>query len=122
MYSYSGPRMATGDINGDGLDDIFICGARGQAGTLFAQQKNGSFKAVTQNPFLIAKESQDEHATFFDADGDTDLDLYVVSGGYLFDYNDSKLQDRLYINDGKGNFTVAQNSIPEEREAGSFVT
>jgi enediyne biosynthesis protein E4 len=121
MYSYSGPKMATGDVNSDGLEDIFVGGAKGQSSLLFFQQRNGEFKIQGSNPFAADKEYQDENATFFDADGDKDLDLYVVGGGYLFNTNDPMLQDRLYRNDGRGNFMKDGRAIPAETEAGSVV-
>jgi hypothetical protein len=119
MYSYSGPKMASGDVNGDGLEDIFICAPKGQPSSLFLQQKNGTFKPDTKNTFDADLEYQDENATFFDADGDGDLDLYVVGGGYLFTMGDPMMQDRLYRNDGKGNFKKDIQALPLETEAGS---
>ncbi len=121
MYSYTGPKMAIGDVNGDGLEDVFIGGPKGQSSTLLVQQKNGSFKPISKNPFTDDLEYQDEHATFFDADRDGDLDLYVVSGGYLFNTNDPLLQDRFYRNDGKGKFKKDIQALPQETEAGSVV-
>ena len=120
MFSYSGPKMAKGDVNNDGLDDLYICSPRDQPGVLFIQQPNGSFVVKTNSAFAKDAGHQDEDATFFDADGDKDLDLYLVSGGYLFPENDPLLQDRLYLNDGKGNFKLA--ALPRETLAGSCVT
>jgi hypothetical protein len=121
MYSYSGPRMAKGDVNGDGLDDLYICGAQNQAGTLQFQQRDGSFKKKNNAAFEKDEIYQDEDAAFFDADGDRDMDLYVVSGGYLFNEGDALLQDRLYINDGQGNFTRSSSAVPAEKYAGACV-
>lgn len=121
MFSYSGPKIAKGDVNADGLEDIYVCGAKHQAGALFLQAKNGSFAPRSTKDFEKDKGSQDEDAIFFDADNDRDLDLYVVSGGYLFSPTDGELQDRLYMNDGKGNFTKAVKALTEERNAGSCV-
>lgn len=120
MFSYSGPRMAKGDVNNDGLEDIYICAPRNQTGALFIQQSNGSFVIKTNSAFAKDAGHQDEDATFFDADGDKDLDLYVVSGGYLFSDKDPLLQDRLYLNDGVGNFKTS--ILPRETLAGSCVT
>lgn len=122
IYSYSGPRIAKGDVNGDGLDDLYFCGARHQAGGLFLQRSDGSFKHFWNQAFEKDKEHQDEDAVFFDGDGDGDLDLYVVSGGYLFDKNNPMLQDRFYLNDGNGNFTRSAHALPPETRAGSCVT
>jgi len=119
MYSYSGPKMATGDVNGDGLEDIFLAGPKGQSSSLMLQQKNGSFKPDVKNSFAADTIFQNENATFFDADGDSDLDLYLVGGGYLFNMNDPLLQDRLYRNDGKGNFKKDTQALPRDMEAGS---
>ena len=121
MYSYSGPKMARGDVNGDGLDDLYICGPLQQSGSLQLQQKNGSFRSNGNPAFEKDKGYQDEDAAFFDADGDGDLDLYVVSGGYMFNDGNAFLQDRLYLNDGRGNFTRSTSAVPNETYAGSCV-
>ncbi len=121
MYSYSGPSIAKGDVNQDGLEDIYICGAKHQPGALFLQQKGGSFTLKKNSTFVKDKDHQDEDAIFFDADRDGDLDLYVVSGGYLFQEKDPLLQDRLYLNDGRSNFTRSDSRLPVETLAGSCV-
>ena len=121
MYSYTGPKMTVADVNKDGLPDVYICGPRNQSGALFLQQQDGSYKLRKTAAFEKDKGHQDEDAIFFDADKDTDPDLYVVSGGYAFDQKDPLLQDRLYLNDGTGNFTKAANALPAELLAGSCV-
>jgi enediyne biosynthesis protein E4 len=110
--SRQGPCMAKADINGDGREDVFIGGAKGQAGQMFLQLADGRFTAKPQ--LFIAKDSSSEDAAaeFLDADGDGDMDLYVGSGGYEFDENDPALQDRLYFNDGGGNFTKNEKALP----------
>ncbi|MEJ7830479.1 MAG: VCBS repeat-containing protein, partial [Segetibacter sp.] len=111
--SFSGPCIIKGDVNGDQLEDIYAGGANGSSGNLFIQQLNGSFIKKPQPSFEANKMSQDVDGLFFDADGDGDKDLYVVSGGYFqFAAADTLLQDRLYFNDGKGNFTKRKNSLP----------
>ncbi len=110
MVSTQGPKLAVADVNGDGLDDFYVCGAKGQPGSLFQQTSSGKF--INTNRQLSADAfCEDVNAVFFDADGDGDKDLYVVSGGNEVENNDSSLLDRLYINDGKGSF-IKSNSIP----------
>lgn len=111
--SFLGPCMIKGDVNGDKLEDIFIGGGYGQAAALYIQQKNGTFIKKEEAAFDADKMSEDVDAVFFDANGDGFEDLYVVSGGYdNYSPNDSLLQDRLYLNDGKGNFKKSLNSLP----------
>lgn len=111
--SYPGPPMAKGDVNGDGLEDVFVGGGNGQAGALFVQQKGGSFTKKPQAAFEADTKSDASDALFFDANGDGALDLYVCHGGYAnFAPNDPLLQDVLYLNDGKGNFTKNPAALP----------
>ncbi|HWB28742.1 MAG TPA: VCBS repeat-containing protein [Chitinophagaceae bacterium] len=112
--SFSGPCMVKADVNGDDLEDIYAGGGNGQAGTLYVQQKDGSFQVKAEPAFDGDKMSEDVDAVFFDANGDGFADLYVVSGGYdNYAPGDPLLQDRLYINDGKGNFTKDAAALPE---------
>lgn len=116
QLSYSGPCMVKGDVNGDGLEDVYIGGGNGQAGVLFIQQNGNTFKRQSMAAFEEDKQSEDADAVFFDANKDGHLDLYVASGGYHnYAPYDVLLQDRLYINDGKGNFTKSKNTLPEMR-------
>jgi hypothetical protein len=121
LLSTQGPYMAVGDVNGDGLDDLYIGGAKEQAGSLMLQQPDGRFVATNQPVFEQDAISEDIGAIFFDADGDGDRDLYVVSGGNEFSQDSPALQDRLYLNDGKGSFTKASNALPPETSSGSRV-
>ncbi len=110
-FSHNGPCMAKGDLNADGLADIFIGGAKDQAGTIFLQQKDYTFQKLQTPALTKDATSEDMDAAFFDADGDGDPDLYVVSGGYEFEENSPLLQDRLYINDGKGHLSNSAGSL-----------
>ena len=113
MLSRHGPPLAVGDVNGDGLDDVFIGGAAGVAGQLFIQRKDGSFVASTQGqPWEADKAYEDWGVLFFDANGDGLPDLYVASGGYALSPNSPLLQDRLYINMGGGRFVRATGALP----------
>ncbi|AUD02415.1 VCBS repeat-containing protein [Spirosoma pollinicola] len=111
--STEGPHLAVGDVNGDGLDDIYAGGAKWQAGSLLIQQPDGKFSPSVQPDFKRDSTYEDVDAVFFDADGDKDLDLYVVSGGNEY-YNKMPEQlDRLYLNDGKGSFARSANALPD---------
>jgi hypothetical protein len=103
--SQNGPFTAVADVNGDDLEDVFIGGALGQEGVLYLQTKEGTFQKSNSQPWSKDKDSEDLEALFFDADGDTDMDLYITSGGSEYLQGNKLLKDRLYINDGFGNFT-----------------
>ena len=119
--SRKGPYYATADVNNDGKEDIYIGGAAGFEGKLMMQTTDGSFKEKTQTAFIADKKFEDGGAVFFDADGDGDNDLYVASGGAEFNAGSSLYQDRLYINDGKGNFIKKINAVPKEGYNNSIV-
>lgn len=120
MISYNGPKMAKADLNGDKLEDLYVCGSRGQQGQILIQSAAGTFMRSEQKAFQEDAGAEDAAAIFFDADKDGDMDLYVVSGGYA-NADGETLQDRLYIND-KGNFTKVSSAIPAEKSSGSCVT
>ena len=107
-YSTLGPCIAIGDANGDGVDDFYLGGAKGQAGKLVFQQAAG-FVDSEQKVIEGDKGMEDLGAKFFDADSDGDLDLYVASGGGGDIASAILLQDRLYINDGAGQFVKSEN-------------
>ena len=109
MNSTEGPKMCVGDVNGDGLQDFYIGGAKGQAGKLFLQSPDGKFTNLSQPDFKKDSASADDvGCIFFDGDGDGDLDLYVCSGGS----DGEVLNDRYYRNDGKGHFSRDLNALP----------
>jgi hypothetical protein len=121
LLSTEGPAVAVGDVNGDGLDDLYIGGAKWQPGRLYLQQRDGTFRASEQPALRADSLAEDVDATFFDANGDGSLDLYVVSGGNEFWGEDDALQDRLYLNDGRGNFRRDREALPRLAESGSVV-
>ncbi len=122
MESRNGPHVSVADINDDGLEDVFIGGAHNQLAKLFMQNSNGKFIENQQSIFNQHKKFEDIGSIFFDYDKDNDLDLYVVSGG-----NEARspigpiLHDRLYENDGKGNFSITENVIPIVNTSGGKV-
>jgi enediyne biosynthesis protein E4 len=118
-FSKSGPCITVGDINGDKLEDFYVGGAKGFSGQFFIQKYNGKFEKKLLNQHL---ESEDTGALLFDFDNDKDLDLYVVSGGSDNTESPEYQQNRLYQNDGKGNFKHLLNALPDTRAAGSCVT
>jgi hypothetical protein len=111
LLSREGPRAAIGDINGDGKEDIYLCGAKGQGGQLYLQNGN-NFKKSDQKVFQSLSGFEDTAATFFDCDNDGDKDLIVGSGGNEAPSRSQELPTRLYVNDGKGNFTLSLRAIP----------
>ncbi|WP_411032120.1 VCBS repeat-containing protein [Spongiimicrobium sp. 3-5] len=118
MHSRNGPGMAVADINADGYEDFYIGGAAGQAGQIFLQQGNGTF---SQDSLAQDKEYEDMGSLFFDANADGHPDLYIVSGGVQISDDDKNYQDRLYLNDGAGNF-VKSDALPNIPTSGSNVT
>lgn len=119
--SQFGPSIAVGDVNGDKLEDFFLGGSAGFSAILYIQNKKGSFKEVKNGAWSDDRFSEDMGMTLIDVDGDKDLDLFVVSGGNEFNVGDSALQDRLYINNGKGQFVKKSNLLPEYLTSGSCV-
>ena len=113
-----GPTLAVTDVNNDGLEDYYIGGSFGVSSHLYFQEKGNFIKADSPS---IEKDklSEDLGSLFFDVDSDGDQDLYVVSGGYEYAQNSSMLQDRLYINDGKGGYEKSVNALPKLTESGS---
>ena len=112
LESSRGPKMAVADVNKDGLDDLFVCGARGQPGCLLMQTADGKFVSTDTAVFGRNRWSEGVDAVFFDANGDGYPDLYVVSGGNEKADGDVSLADHLYLNDGKGHFFEAEGTLP----------
>jgi enediyne biosynthesis protein E4 len=121
MLSTEGPALAVADVNADGLDDIFIGGAKEQASAILIQQEDGSFARSNEKLLAAGALSEDVGAVFFDANGDGHPDLYVVTGGTEFSEDAPALEDRLYLNDGRGNFRKAINTVPSATLSGSCV-
>lgn len=116
-HSQGGPSLAVGDVNGDQLDDFYVGGSAGFQGALFIQKKEGGFEQKVQD---MDASFHEMGSLFFDADGDGDLDLYLVSGGTNYQSKIEKYQDQLYLNDGVGNFKPS-NGLPNISSSGSSV-
>jgi enediyne biosynthesis protein E4 len=111
-----GPVVATGDVNGDGLEDFYLGGSAGIAGQLFLRSTSGTLQRIKNSVFASDASFEDGGAALMDYDGDGDLDLYVSSGSNEFDEGSAMYQDRLYTNDGKGNFSKT-SSLPTIRQS-----
>ena len=119
--SREGPAVAVGDVTGNGLDDLFLGNGHQHESKLYLQQENGEFITPQEELFGESADSEDVDALFFDATGNGHLDLYVVTGGSQLFRSDDLLYDRLYINDGTGNFTRSDERLPQFRLNGSVV-
>ncbi|SMO71285.1 VCBS repeat-containing protein [Fodinibius sediminis] len=117
-----GPALASGDVNNDKLADLFVGGGQGQTAALYLQQPNGTFNEVPITAFEEHRQQEDTDALFMDITGNGSLDLYVVSGGNSDPANGPGYQDRLYINDGFGNFAYAPDALPRMHSSGGTVT
>jgi len=112
LESTRGPVLAVGDVNKDGLDDLFVCGGKGQPGCLMIQTGTGRFLRQDTAVLAVNKEMEGVGAVFFDANNDGYPDLYVVSGGNEYADGDPRLADHLYLNDGRGHLKEAMGSLP----------
>src|SRR5690606_17035009 len=115
----SGPAVA--DVNGVGLDDFFVGNAAGAEAALYIQKTDGHFAKTNESLWKNNAKYVDANEIFFEADGDGDQDLYVVSAGYELDENSPLLQDRLFVNDGKGNFSYKKEALPTMLVSGKSV-
>ncbi|MBP6022981.1 VCBS repeat-containing protein [Ferruginibacter sp.] len=120
--STRGPKVAVGDVNSDGLDDFYVCGALGQPGALMVQQTNGSFAEQDKELFEKDKFCEGVDAVFFDANGDGKSDLWVVAGGNQGPLNADMLADKLYINNGDGHFTKKEKFLSQQFEIKSCIS
>lgn len=116
-----GPALSISDVNGDGYDDVFVGGASGFSGKLYVQDSISRFHRSMENPWHLDKNFEDVSSTFFDADGDGDDDLYVVSGGNEHIKGSEYYRDRLYVNNGDGQFKLNKLALPDIRISGSRV-
>ncbi|MET2984596.1 VCBS repeat-containing protein [Aureibaculum conchae] len=119
--SHNGPFIDKADVNGDGLEDFFVGGAANQAGELYIQDKNGNFVKKESKTWTDDAKHEDLGVLFFDADNDKDADLYIVSGSSEFKEGSELFQDRLYLNDGDGNYTKVTNALPNINSSGQSV-
>jgi hypothetical protein len=113
MLSKEGAKVAVADVNGDGLDDFYACGARDQKKQIYVQLKNGSFQVLANPEIAKFIPFEDTAVEFFDADGDGDKDMYVGSGGNFAAAGEYENQDRIFFNDGKGGFSMRPNTLPK---------
>ncbi|MBA4166194.1 MAG: VCBS repeat-containing protein [Chitinophagaceae bacterium] len=113
MLSTEGPGICKADVNGDGREDIYFGGAKDQPGALYIQLSSGRFIKTNEKVWERDRGCEDTGCLFFDADGDGDQDLFVCSGGNEFSSNSAALADRLYFNNGKGNFTKSPQLLPD---------
>lgn len=118
--SQLGPGLAWGDVDGDGDEDVFLGGAAGRPGMLYINDGAGRFQWGPLEPFAADAAQENMAPLFLDVDGDGDQDLYLVNGGYEFDPDDPLLRDRLYLNDGSGQFSLPPApALPDLRQSGS---
>ncbi|MFI5192771.1 MAG: VCBS repeat-containing protein [Chitinophagales bacterium] len=121
QLSKTGPCLAKADVNGDGLEDLFIGASSGQESILYLQTKDGKFIPSPSQPWNTDKNFTNTDALFFDADGDGHPDLYIVSGGADYPLNSKNYQDRIFENDGHGHFKKLEDALPAETISGACV-
>ena len=113
MLTTEGPCLAVADVNGDGLEDFFVGGAKGQSGSIYTQKGNQKFNLLESSDFMLHRYAEDVDAAFLDADGDNDMDLVVVSGGHEAKDDRDRLAPRLYLNNGKGSFKYSTKAFTD---------
>ena len=118
MHSRNGPGVAVGDVNGDGLEDFYVGGALGQMGGMFWQNQEGKFE---RKPIVSDTLSDDLGVLLFDADNDSDLDLYITAGGSEYPKGSENYTDHLYLNDGRGEMSLSDKALPQMSVSGSCV-
>jgi enediyne biosynthesis protein E4 len=111
-FATAGPALAIGDVNGDGLADVYLGGAKGQAGEIFLQTEAGEFISNPSPIFQMLAKAEDVVAAFADFNRDGNLDLYIGSGGNEYDAGNLFNFDRIYFGDGKGGFSFIPNALP----------
>ena len=121
QLSKIGPCIAKADVNKDGLEDLFVGASAGQESFLYLQTADGKFVLANSQPWNNEKTFTNADALFFDADGDGDDDLYLVSGGTDYSLNSKNYEDRFYENDGHGNFKKLDDALPAETVSGACV-
>lgn len=120
-YNHEGPALAVADVNNDGLEDVYFGGAKDQPGELWVQGTGGKFTPQPSPVFKQLARAEDIASHFFDADGDGDQDLYISSGGNEFKEGQLFSYDRLYLNDGKGNFQFSPRALPQIGSQGKTI-
>jgi len=114
QFSHSGPCMTKGDLNNDGLEDVIMGGVKGQSAQVFFQQANGKFIGHKVSDFENDKDLHDTAIQIFDANNDGHKDIYIASGGYHnYEKDDIRLQDRIYLGNGKGAFSKDTKALPK---------
>ena len=122
LLSRQGPGLAVSDINNDGLYDCYISGAKGQKGAFYVQKDNGEFTLSQNELDSLDSGFEETGVLFFDVNGDQHKDMYLASGSNEFSELDARQKDRLYLNDGNGNFQLDEDALPQIQISTSTVT
>ncbi len=122
LLSREGPKTTVADVNGDGLDDVYIGGTKGHTGQLYTQTAQGAWVEKNEPVFAQFIDFEDGAVSFFDADADGDLDLFIGPGGNIDPSYSREMQNRLFVNDGKGNFTLDAAAFTNTKEGMNTTT